>query len=105
MSKVLFDFDRATRNVDNRVALDIDGGPLVYGFVTDNFAYMVPNHPPSADVQANADLLRRVAAAIGLTGATLVEVCDRVILDLGAEGRSVDGAERPDAASGTMRDP
>ncbi len=43
MSKVLFDFDRATRNVDNRVALDIDGGPLVYGFVTDDFAYTLGN--------------------------------------------------------------
>lgn len=66
---------------------------------------MVPNHPPSADVQANADLLRRVAAAIGLTGATLVEVCERVILDLVAEGRSADGVERLDAASETMGDP
>lgn len=45
---------------------------------------MAPNDP-SADVRANADLLRQLAATIGLTGATLVEVCERIILALRAE--------------------
>lgn len=43
MPSVLFDFDRAQRNVHNRVVLDIDGGPLVYGFVMDDFAYTLGN--------------------------------------------------------------
>ena len=49
-------------------------------------------------IQANADLLRRVAAAIGLDGETLIETCERVIFDVQIEAASVEWREKLTAA-------
>lgn len=65
---------------------------------------MVPNVQSPTDVQAHVNLLRRVAAAIDLTGATLVEVCQRVVSDAQAEVAPIDGVARLAPSSDTAED-
>ncbi len=48
----------------------------------------MPSIQSAETIRANADLLRRLAAAIALAGEPLAEVCERIALDIRAEAAS-----------------
>ncbi len=64
----------------------------------------MPSVQSPETIRAKADLLRREAAAIGLAGVALVEVCEQVIVDVRAETAAIDGAVGLDASSKTSVD-
>ena len=66
--------------------------------------FIVPSIQSADTVRINADLLRRLAAVIGLAGEPLAAVCERIVSDIRAGVAPIDGAARLDPSSDTVED-